>query len=111
MRARGRVQPDPHLAGHPAGVCTGRIRVFEEKDDLLPFEEAKLYGHNAVHALLGYLARLRGYDVMSRIGDDAQLMELGRRVFLEESGAPLIRRHAGTGDPLFTREGLRGVRG
>ena len=33
-----------------------RIQVFEEKDDLLPFEEAKLYGHNAVHALLGYLA-------------------------------------------------------
>src|SRR5271157_1158955 len=64
-----------------------RIRVFEEKDDLLPFEEAKLYGHNAVHALLGYLARLRGYEVMSRISEDEKLMALGRRVFLEESGA------------------------
>jgi mannitol-1-phosphate 5-dehydrogenase len=82
-----------------------RIRVFEEKDDLLPFEEAKLYGHNAVHALLGYLARLRGYDVMSRIGDDARLMALGRRVFIEESGTPLIRRHAAMGDPLFTEKG------
>lgn len=82
-----------------------RIRVFQEKDDLLPFEEAKLYGHNAVHALLGFLARLRGYDVMSRIGDDEQLMALGRRVFLQESGVPLIRRHAATGDPLFTEDG------
>ena len=82
-----------------------KIRVFEEKGDLLPFEEAKLYGHNAVHALLGYLARLRGYEVMSRIGDDEALMALGRRVFLEESGAPLIRRHAATGDPLFTEAG------
>ena len=82
-----------------------RIQVFEEKDDLLPFEEAKLYGHNAVHALLGYLARLRGYDVMSRIGDDTRLMALGRRVFIEESGVPLIRRHASTGDPLFTEKG------
>jgi len=82
-----------------------KIQVFEEKDDLLPFEEAKLYGHNAVHALLGYLARLRGYEVMSRIGDDAQLMALGRRVFLEESGAPLIRRHAATRDRLFTETG------
>lgn len=82
-----------------------KIRVFEEKDDLLPFEEAKLYGHNAVHALLGFLARLRGYDVMSRIGDDARLMALGRRVFIEESGAPLIRRYAATGDPLFTEKG------
>lgn len=82
-----------------------KIRVFEEKDDLLPFEEAKLYGHNAVHALLGYLARLRGYEVMSRIGDDEALMALGRRVFKEESGAPLIRRHAAMGDPLFTEAG------
>jgi len=82
-----------------------KIRVFEEKDDLLPFEEAKLYGHNAVHALLGYLARLRGYDVMSRIGDDGRLLALGRRVFLGESGASLIRRHAGTRDTLFTEAG------
>ncbi len=84
---------------------TRRIRVFEEKDDLLPFEEAKLYGHNAVHALLGYLARLRGYDVMSRIKGDEKLMALGRKVFLEESGAALIRRHAATGDRLFTEAG------
>jgi mannitol-1-phosphate/altronate dehydrogenase len=82
-----------------------RIRVFEEKEDLLPFEEAKLYGHNAVHALLGFLARLRGYDVMSRIGDDESLMALGRRVFRGESGPALIRRHAATGDPLFTEAG------
>jgi hypothetical protein len=82
------------------------IRVFEEKDDLLPFEEAKLYGHNAIHALLGYLARIRGCDVMSSIRDDGTLMALGRRVFLEESGAALIARHAGIGDPLFTPTGF-----
>jgi len=82
-----------------------KITVFEEKDDLLPFEEAKLYGHNAVHALLGFLARLRGYDVMSRIKGDEKLMALGRKVFLEESGAALIRRHAAAGDPLFTPAG------
>ena len=35
------------------------IDVFVEKDDLLPFEEAKLYGHNAIHALIGYLADLQ----------------------------------------------------
>ncbi len=81
------------------------IKVFEEKNDLLPFEEAKLYGHNAVHALLGYLARLRGYDVMSRIGGDPELLALGRKAFLEESGPAMIRRHGGTGDPLFTAAG------
>jgi hypothetical protein len=81
------------------------ITVFQEKDDLLPFEEAKLYGHNAIHALLGYIARLRGYDVMSRIGSDAKLLALGRDAFLNESGAALIRKHGSTGDPLFTSAG------
>jgi hypothetical protein len=83
------------------------IRVFEEKDDLLPFEEAKLYGHNAIHALLGYLARLRGHTVMSNIRKDAGLLDLGRRAFLEESGAALIRKHgsAAVADPLFTPQG------
>jgi mannitol-1-phosphate 5-dehydrogenase len=83
------------------------IRVFEEKDDLLPFEEAKLYGHNAVHALLGYLARLRGHVVMSDVRKDARLLDFGRRAFLEESGAALIRKHGSAvgADALFTPRG------
>jgi mannitol-1-phosphate 5-dehydrogenase len=88
------------LAGFKRGIA-----VFQEKDDLLPFEEAKLYGHNAIHALLGYLARLRGYEVMSRIGSDTELLDLGRQAFLRESGAALIKKHAHTGDPLFTTDG------
>ena len=85
---------------------TRGIRVFEEKDDLLPFEEAKLYGHNAVHALLGSLARLRGYTAMSQIRDDAELMSFGREAFLGECGAALIGKHGKTGDPLFTDGGF-----
>jgi mannitol-1-phosphate 5-dehydrogenase len=83
------------------------IRVFQEKDDLLPFEEAKLYGHNAIHALLGCLARLRGHEVMSDIRRDEDLLDLGRRAFREESGAALVRKHgSGAGaDPLFTERG------
>jgi mannitol-1-phosphate 5-dehydrogenase len=90
-----------HLPGFTRG-----IRVFEEKDDLLPFEEAKLYGHNAVHALLGSLARLRGYTTMSQIRGDAQLLSLGRWAFQRESGAALIAKHGKTGDPLFTVRGF-----
>jgi mannitol-1-phosphate 5-dehydrogenase len=86
---------------------TRGIRVFEEKDDLLPFEEAKLYGHNAVHALLGFMARLCGYEVMSDIRRNAKLMALGRRAFLDESGAALVRKHAATKDPLFTPAGFQ----
>ena len=84
---------------------TRGIRVFEEKDDLIPFEEAKLYGHNAVHALLGYLAKVRGHRFMSSIRNDGELLALGRRAFLQESGPALIRRHHGTGDALFTPAG------
>jgi hypothetical protein len=83
------------------------IRVFEEKDDLLPFEEAKLFGHNAIHALLGYLAWTRGYTVMSEIRGDAGLLALARKAFLEESGGALIRKHGKSGDPLFTPKGYR----
>jgi mannitol-1-phosphate 5-dehydrogenase len=80
------------------------IEVFEEKPDLLPYEEAKLYGHNAVHALIGYLARRRGLAVMSDAARDTELMKLAREAFVEESGRALIARHEGV-DPLFTPEG------
>ena len=83
------------------------IDVFIEKDDLLPFEEAKLYGHNAIHALLGYLADLRGLATMAEAGQDAALMHIARAAFLEESGAALCRRHQGLHDALFTPEGYR----
>lgn len=78
------------------------LSMFEEKPDLLPFEEAKLYGHNATHALLGYLAQRKGYRVISDV--DAQLLSLAREAFLEESGPAMIARHAGV-DPLFTPDG------
>jgi len=82
------------------------IEVFAEKPDLLPFEEAKLYGHNAVHALLGYLAHQRGYQFMSDLAGDAELLRLGREAFLEESGPALIARRGGL-DPLFTPAGYQ----
>ena len=83
------------------------IDVFIEKDDLLPFEEAKLYGHNAVHALIGYLAQLRSYRTIAEAGEDGEIMAAARRAFLDESGAALVRRHAAVGDELFTPAGYR----
>lgn len=82
------------------------IGVFEEKVDLLPFEEAKLYGHNATHALLGYLLRERGGRYMSEATRDPALLALAREAFLLESGAALCRKFAGI-DPLFTQQGFR----
>ncbi len=83
------------------------IDVFEEKDDLLPFEEAKLYGHNAIHAMIAYLAEGRNLATIADAGRDKQIMALAREAFLAESGRALIARHAALGDPLFTSEGYR----
>jgi mannitol-1-phosphate 5-dehydrogenase len=83
------------------------IRVFIEKDNLLPFEEAKLYGHNAIHALIGYLADLQGLQTMAQAGQNPRIMQIARRAFIDESGAALERRHAALGDPLFTPAGYR----
>ena len=82
------------------------IAVFVEKPDLLPFEEAKLYGHNAVHALIGYLANRKGYTFMSEVAADAGLVALAREAFLIESGQALLARHAGI-DALFTPGGYK----
>jgi mannitol-1-phosphate 5-dehydrogenase len=78
------------------------IAVFAEKSDLLPYEEAKLYGHNAAHALLGYLAHQAKLTYIHETDD--QLRGFVRRAFLEESGVPLCRRYPAC-DPLFTPQG------
>ncbi len=81
------------------------IDVFAEKPALLPFEEAKLFGHNAIHALMGYLADLQGLDVMAQVARCPDILAEGRAAFLEESGAALCRRYADLGEALFTPEG------
>ncbi len=83
------------------------IKVFLEKDDLLPFEYAKLYGHNAIHALLAYLARLRNLSQMSQLLQHADLIAVGREAFINESGGALVKKYANLGDPLFTEDGYR----
>jgi mannitol-1-phosphate 5-dehydrogenase len=80
------------------------IKVFEEKEDLLPFEEAKLYGHNATHALAAYVGSFRGARRIADLQRFPDILRFLRAAFVEESGAALIRKHSGT-DPLFTRKG------
>jgi mannitol-1-phosphate 5-dehydrogenase len=80
------------------------IAVFEEKGDLLPFEEAKLYGHNATHALAAYLGAIRGVERIANLREIPGVLSFLRAAFIEESGEALVRKHAGV-DPLFTRQG------
>ena len=92
---------DPDWAGFQSG-----IPVFDPKPDLVPFAEAKLYGHNAGHALAAYLARLLGFTWMHQLRERADLLTVVVEAMAKESGAPLARRYAGV-DPLFAPEGFR----
>lgn len=86
---------------------TPGIKVFLEKEGLLPFEEAKLYGHNAIHALLAYLGADKGYTKMAELKDDAELMKIAKDAFINESGAALIKKYANLNDELFTEAGYK----
>jgi mannitol-1-phosphate 5-dehydrogenase len=87
------------------GVKKG-IDVFQEKEDLLPFEEAKLFGHNAVHSMLGFLAYFKNYLFMSDIRNDSFLYQYGEIAFREECGALLLKKYKNFDDPLFTKAGF-----
>lgn len=86
---------------------TPGINVFIEKEDLLPFEEAKLFGHNAIHVLLAFLGAVHGYTKMTELNNDKKIMQIARQAFLEESGAALISKYAALNDPLFTKTGYQ----
>jgi mannitol-1-phosphate/altronate dehydrogenase len=83
------------------------IEVFHEKEDLLPFEEAKLYGHNAIHALLAYLGAQRACQKMAELENNAEIMQIARDAFIHESGAALTKKYTRLNDVLFTRQAIK----
>ena len=88
----------------PSGVLHPGIPALREVDDLAPFEDAKLLGHNATHALAGFLGQASGLSLVAELRDVLGAMRFLRDAFTGESGAALIARHAGT-DDLFTEAG------
>ena len=82
------------------------ITAFEEKDDLLPFEEAKLFGHNAIHAALGFIGKRLGVALLADLRDNANVMSIARQAFINEIGAALVKKYAHLNDPLFTQDGF-----
>ncbi|MFH1719162.1 MAG: hypothetical protein ABIF19_17540 [Planctomycetota bacterium] len=83
------------------------IEVFIEKDDLLPFEEAKLYGHNAIHSLLGFIGSAKGATSMTELKTYKVVMKMATAAFMEESGAALVKKYAHLNDELFTEAGFK----
>lgn len=89
------------------GVETRRVANLFVKDDLLPFEEAKLYGHNAIHFWLGIHGMGLGRKVMSELAGETELLRKARQAFVDESGRALCRKYEGV-DALFTPDGFAG---
>ena len=87
------------------GIDQRKTLGLYDKPDLLPFEEAKLYGHNAVHFWLGLHAQQKGAQFMHELADDKELLAKARRAFVDESGAALCKKWSGT-DELFTEAGF-----
>ena len=52
------------------GIENRKVAGLTVKKNLLPFEEAKLYGHNAVHFLLGIHASEKGLSYMQELSKD-----------------------------------------
>ncbi len=83
-----------------------KVQNLFEKQDLYPFEEAKLYGHNAVHFLLGIMGKQRNREFMSELRAETDLMEIARKAFIEESGAAMCKKWGKLNDELFTPAGF-----
>lgn len=93
------------FATGPTNRFTTGFPTFVVKDDLTPFDDAKFLGHNGLHALGGYLGLAAGVTYVSEWATTAGMMDFLRAAFVDEVGAGLIHRYAGT-DALFTSIGF-----
>lgn len=94
------------LISDAPGIEERKVQGLLVKSNLYPFEEAKLYGHNAIHFLLGILGKQEGRQYMSELRELPKLMQTARDAFINESGAALCVKWNGV-DPLFTPRGFR----
>jgi mannitol-1-phosphate/altronate dehydrogenase len=70
-------------------------------DEFSAWEDIKLYGHNGVHAFLGYLGKLRGYRYYYECGKDRELMEMARRMLEDEVGNAIFARYNAIGSSEY----------
>lgn len=82
-----------------------QLTSFIECPDLPPFAQAKLYGHNAAHALLGYRLEAEGHDFICEARSRPTIIEDVREAFFAESGKALRHKFSGL-DNLFTNAGF-----
>jgi len=89
------------------GIENRKVQSLFVKDDLFPFEDAKLYGHNATHFLLATLGKAKGCTTMDEVRAFPELIEIARQAFSKESGGALIKKYGHLNDELFTEAGFK----
>lgn len=89
------------------GIENRKVQNLYVKDDLFPFEDAKLYGHNATHFLLGTLGKAKGCTTMDEVRAFPELIEIARQAFFKESGTALVKKYGHLNDELFTETGFK----
>ena len=89
----------------PAGFVRGLDR-FITKPNLDPYALTKFFGHNAIHATLGFLAKQEGLRFMHELRENPELMMLARTAFVEEAGVGLRAKYSNVRDDLFTEDGF-----
>ncbi len=93
-------------AAPPNATFQPGIHVFEQKDDLLPYSEAKLYGTNATQALAAYVGALLGVHFVADLARVPGAVPFFRTALVGESGAALRAKYGGL-DAMFSEEGIR----
>ncbi len=84
------------------GIEEVGVKNLYAKADLVPFEEAKLYGHNANHLLLALLAAERGCTSMSEAAKYPEIVDYTLQALIQESGAALCKKYAGVDEYFET---------
>ena len=75
------------LAGLPPAVRPQPPEVFSASEDV------KMLSHNGLHAVISCLGYLRGRQYFDELRQDADIMELARRLLVQEAGAALLAKH------------------
>lgn len=82
------------------------LKKFSTQSDLEPFALTKFLGHNAMHALMGLIAKEEGISFMHEVGNRTDLMQTVKSSFLEEAGVGLRYKYINVEDVLFSENGF-----
>ncbi|OIO76178.1 MAG: hypothetical protein AUJ85_01125 [Elusimicrobia bacterium CG1_02_37_114] len=78
---------------------------FHSTDDIGLYEENKLFGHNAVHSLLGFIGKLKGYTFMSQYNGDSDFGYIGVDALREETGRWSKMKYKSSKEEIVTENG------